>query len=69
MSADPPALSIKLSQRGTFADPSQICANRNLRKLARMCKPVANPRTCRKSTNLSRICREPGQPVANLCKP
>eukprot|EP00966_Prymnesium_polylepis_P045633 1056611-Prymnesium_polylepis.1 len=47
MSADPPALSIKLSRRGTFANPSRICANReHLRELARMCEPVAaNVRT------------------------
>eukprot|EP00966_Prymnesium_polylepis_P260157 6009281-Prymnesium_polylepis.1 len=32
-----------------------------------MCEPVANPQTCRESANLSRICREPGHPVANLC--
>ena len=58
MSADPPALSIKLSRRGTFANPSRICANH---ELARTC---ANVRTRRESANLSRI----RESVANLSR-
>ena len=60
MFADPPALrlSIKLSRRGTFANPSRICANR---ELARTC---ANVRTRRECANLSRI----RESVANLSR-
>eukprot|EP00966_Prymnesium_polylepis_P023264 535463-Prymnesium_polylepis.1 len=55
MSADPPAMSIKLSRRGTFANPSRIFANG---ELARTCANV------RKSANLPRIRKS----VANLSR-
>eukprot|EP00966_Prymnesium_polylepis_P023263 535462-Prymnesium_polylepis.1 len=63
MSADPPALSIKLSRRGTFAKRSRICANRELARTWREC---ANPSRIRELVANPQICRES---VANPANP